>query len=239
MDKNAVTTTESNPLALIEKAIQSGAGIDQLEKLMDLQERWEKSQAVKSFNKSFNQFQTNKPEIVKNKSVEFKGKEQYRFAELSAVQKAVDPVLSEYGLSYSWKQHSSENGAITIECILKHVDGHSESNSLTALPDKSGSKNDIQAIGSGVSYLKRYTLLNALGLSTGFDDDGLSTSLTQEEMKEALKDKLATLVAEYEEVLPSKMVARAGDIIANSEDLSYRKAIRWIEAEIKKQETVK
>jgi hypothetical protein len=50
--------------------------------------------------------------------------------------------------------------------------GHSEENTLMAGKDDSGNKNGIQAIGSTVTYLQRYTLKAALGLAAGADDDG-------------------------------------------------------------------
>ena len=51
--------------------------------------------------------------------------------------------------------------------------GHSEETTLKAPPDTSGSKNSIQAIGSTVTYLERYTLLAATGMAAaGMDNDG-------------------------------------------------------------------
>jgi hypothetical protein len=52
--------------------------------------------------------------------------------------------------------------------------GHSEEGAvLEGAPDTSGSKNSIQAVGSTVSYLERYTLLAATGLAAkDQDDDG-------------------------------------------------------------------
>ena len=41
---------------------------------------------------------------------------------------------------------------------------------MTALADKTGSKNAVQAIGSTVTYLQRYTLIGALGITTADDD---------------------------------------------------------------------
>ena len=50
---------------------------------------------------------------------------------------------------------------------------------MQSLPDTSGSKNSIQAISSAVTYLQRYTLLAATGLSTSelgnLDNDGRGT----------------------------------------------------------------
>ncbi len=62
-------------------------------------------------------------------------------------------------------------------CTITHELGHSESTSLTANPDISGSKNAIQAIGSTISYLERYTVLALTGLATkDMDDDGVSSA---------------------------------------------------------------
>jgi hypothetical protein len=64
--------------------------------------------------------------------------------------------------------------------------GHSESTSLSASPDTSGSKNAIQAIGSTVSYLQRYTILALTGLATeDMDDDGHAAAEPIEYITEA------------------------------------------------------
>jgi ERF superfamily len=74
--------------------------------------------------------------------------------------------------SHSWKMNQ-EGQWIKVTCILTHELGHSEETTLMGAPDNSGSKNAIQAVGSTVTYLERYTLLAACGLSTkGSDNDG-------------------------------------------------------------------
>jgi hypothetical protein len=75
-------------------------------------------------------------------------------------------------LDASWRTSQPE-GSVTVTCEISHSLGHSESTSLTAPPDNSGSKNTIQAIGSTVSYLERYTILALTGLATfDMDNDG-------------------------------------------------------------------
>jgi hypothetical protein len=63
-----------------------------------------------------------------------------------------------------------------VTCILTHEKGHSEETSLQGPPDTSGSKNSIQAVGSSVTYLCRYTLLAACGLAASEDTDGVATN---------------------------------------------------------------
>lgn len=61
-------------------------------------------------------------------------------------------------------------------CIISHVDGHDESTTMSAEADTSGNKNAIQSRGSSVTYLQRYTLIGALGISTADEDvDGQGT----------------------------------------------------------------
>lgn len=160
------TEIQKAPSMLIELAIEKGAGVEELSKLMDLQERWDKQQSIKAFKQAFVDFQGDKPEIHWTSKAH-----NSRYASLPNIQKAVDPVLSMHGLSYRWEQSEVED-RISITCIISHVLGHEERTAITAPKDKSGSKNDVQSIGSTVSYLKRYTLEAALGLSTDKDDDG-------------------------------------------------------------------
>jgi hypothetical protein len=82
-------------------------------------------------------------------------------------------VLGRHGLTYSWVTEQT-NGAVTVHCDLMHVRGHRERVTLTGPRDESGNKNSIQSIGSACTYLQRYTLVSALGLATGGDDDAIA-----------------------------------------------------------------
>lgn len=177
-------TSIVQPGQLLEKAIEKGLDIDALEKLVGLHERWEAKQAMKSFHDAMNQFQANKPKLVKKSIVDYTTKTgtkiKYNFNPLPKIQEVVDPVLSQFGLSYKWKQEQLDGGLIKITCVVSHVDGYSEETHLQAVPDNSGSKNPVQAIGSTVQYLRRYTLENALGLSSDEDTDGRGGKPTTE-----------------------------------------------------------
>src|SRR5258708_10458648 len=77
-----------------------------------------------------------------------------------------------------------EGGTIRVPCTLTHAQGHSESVSMSAQPDTSGSKNSIQAIGSTTSYLQRYTLFAATGLAPkDADTDGAEPHMLAESLK--------------------------------------------------------
>lgn len=187
------------PMRLLEIATEKGADIEKLKQLMELQERWEANEAKKAFVQAMSTFKKDPPTIHKNKDANFgAGKAAYSYATLHNVCEQIVQALSRVGISHDWKTQQVE-GKVRVTCVLTHVRGHSEATWLEASPDTSGSKNSIQAIGSTVSYLQRYTLLAATGLSVAeMDDDGAGGSkgvgtgeksgYTDEEFKQVLVD---------------------------------------------------
>jgi hypothetical protein len=167
------------PMDMLNNAVMSGADISVLEKLMGLQERWEANQARKLFDAAIADAKGAIPPIFKNSVVDYtsaKGRTNYRFESLAEIARVIDPILHDFGLTYRFR--SEQNGTrLRVICILSHKDGYSEETSLEASEDNSGNKNAIQAIGSAATYLQRYTLKLALGLSTTLDDDGRATSV--------------------------------------------------------------
>lgn len=168
----------ATPMAMIDRALASGASIETLERLMGLQERWQAGESRKAFDAAIANAKSEIGPIEKNRRVLFesqKGKTDYRFEDLAAIAAAVDPVLSRHGLSYRYRT-AQANGQLTVTCVLSHRDGYSEETTLSAAYDSSGNKNGIQAVGSAMTYLQRYTLKAALGLAVSNDDDGKATS---------------------------------------------------------------
>jgi hypothetical protein len=167
IDKGPVDVT---PLGLLQIAVQQGANVDKLAQLLELQERWQANQARQAYNAAMAKFKQRPPKITKNKHVKFDDTE-YDHATLDHVVGAITETLSAVGISHKWKM--SQSPEIAVTCVLSHEMGYSDETTLKAGPDTSGSKNSIQAIGSTVTYLQRYTLLAAVGMAAaGMDDDG-------------------------------------------------------------------
>jgi hypothetical protein len=165
---------ETTPAMLLNIAIEKGAELDKLEKLMDLQMKWEANQARKAYTEAMAAFKANPPDIEKDKTVAY-GNTKYNHATLANVTDKINAALSQHGLSASWVTQQADKG-ITVVCRITHVLGHYEETSLTAPADTSGAKNAIQAIGSTISYLQRYTILALTGLATrDMDNDGQET----------------------------------------------------------------
>lgn len=179
---------QATPASLMALALQSGVGIEHMDKMFDLQIRYEENEAKKqereakkAFTNAMAAFKADAPDISKDKTVGYKNKNTgeligYTHASLGNVTKTISSALGNHGISSAWKTEQ-DGERVTVICIITHRDGYSESTQLTASADKSGKKNAIQALGSTISYLERYTLLALTGCSTcDQDDDGQQSS---------------------------------------------------------------
>jgi hypothetical protein len=180
IDKGAVDIT---PAGLLQIAVKQGATVEKLAQLLELQERWQASQARQAYNAAMAKFKRKPPKLIKNEHVK-SGNTEYDYATLDHVTEAITKTLSAVGINHRWKV--SQSTEITVTCVLTHEMGHSEETTLRAIPDTTGSKNSIQAIGSTVTYLERYTLLAAMGMAAaGMDNDG---RLADEEQKPQISE---------------------------------------------------
>ena len=176
---------------LVELAIEKGTGVEQLERLMELNAKWEAAQAKTAFLEAKSAFQSALPVVKKLKTASFDtkggGRMEYSFSSLDDLAEAIKPYLVEYGFSYRWNQSFGDNGAIRIQCVLTHVGGHSETCEMVGPADNSGHKNALQAVASAVSYMRRHTLTGVTGLTPADEDidgrlpGGVDTPKTESE----------------------------------------------------------
>ena len=176
---------------LIEMALTTNADIDKLERLMAMQTQWEEKNAKREFLNALAKFQAKCPDVIKRKQGH-----NYKYAPLSDIVSQTRELISECGLSYRFEQDHN-NGLIQVTCILSHSDGHCEKNAMVSNPDTSGSKNAIQAIGSAVQYMMRYTFIGALGITTADEDmDGRLPQKEESIITSNQADKLISLLDE-------------------------------------------
>ena len=172
---NEMAVKDSNPQEMITLAIEKGADPAILSRLLDVQERWQANVAKRAYVAAMTAFKREAPAVLKKANrVNFstqKGQTDYKYANLGSIVAEISVILGKHELSASWETAQDGNN-ITVTCHVTHVAGHRESVKLSGPSDQSGNKNAIQAVGSTVTYLQRYTLLAALGLATGEDDDG-------------------------------------------------------------------
>lgn len=188
------------PSQLLQLAMDKGVDLDRLEKLYEMQRQWQQDQAKMAFTSAMAEFKKNPPQILKDKHVSFqtsKGLTEYDHATLGAVCDAIIKGLAAVGVSHDWDPDTTDPRRIGVTCILTHAEGHSKRVTMHGPPDESGGKNAIQAIGSTVTYLERYTLFAATGIAAMDDDDGRASGTP----KNTVTDKqLADIEAKISEV---------------------------------------
>lgn len=166
------------PLDMLGRAVSIGADVEVLERLMALNERWQADHARRSFTAALSALRAELPPIVKTREVDFTtakgGRTHYRYEDLAEITDSLSPVMAKHGLSFRWRTDSTQKGLVSVTCIVEHRDGHAEETTLAGPYDESGNKNPIQAIGSVVTYLQRYTLKAAIGVAAAHDDEGRS-----------------------------------------------------------------
>lgn len=215
-------TQALTPIDMLNRAVASGASIEVLEKLMGLHERYEKNQARRAFDEAVAEAKAKIPPIVRAA----KGHNSKKYADFAAIAKVVDPIIAQHGLSYRFRTRQDETG-IHVTCILSHRAGHSEETTLSGPADQTGNKNAIQAIGSTLTYLQRYSLVQMLGLASSEDDDGKAgagVATIDVEQAQNLRDYIKGAGANEAKFLKWAKVEKIEDIAADQYD-SCRDAI--------------
>lgn len=158
---------------LVEKMLGMSPNVETAEKLMKMQEEWERNNAKRAFTTALVALKGDLPTtILKDKKADLgTGRAQYTFASLANVMKAITPALTKHGFSVSTPATSApdpntKQTVITVTATITHHAGHSEQTVLSGPVDVSGSKQPIQGIGSSITYLQRYAVLSLLGIAT-------------------------------------------------------------------------
>lgn len=162
----------SGVISVIERcALNPDIDVGKMEKLLDMQERIIDKQAAQAFAVAFAEMQADLPEITEAGEIKVGDIVRSRYAKFEDINQAVKPILKQYGFGIAFRTAQPE-GKIIVSGVLTHKSGHREETHIELPADTSGSKNNVQAIGSSISYGKRYTLCDLLNITTrGQDDD--------------------------------------------------------------------
>lgn len=168
----------NNVLAVISRAAtDKDVDISKMERLLDMQERVMAKEAEMAFYADMSDLQDAMPTIKKEGAIKVGGEVRSRYARFEDILGQTKGLLKDYGFSVSFKSNFVE-GQLEITGTLSHRQGHHESTTMRLPFDGSGSKNNVQAIGSSVSYGKRYVYCMLLNVNiTEDDDDGVSADI--------------------------------------------------------------
>lgn len=160
------------------------------------------------------------------------------FAPLEDIQEIVDPILPKHGLTYDWDREI-HNDKEYIVCIITHEQGYEKRSKFPAIKDSPAGKNDIQAVASGDSYGKRYSLMGALALRACDPDDDAEATLREsnepvqritDEQALSLEARLADLDGDYNRFCGFLRVERLSELPA----ARYGEAVQALEAKAAK-----
>jgi hypothetical protein len=195
---SGVVTETAQFIAFLERAARDpNVDVGKLGALLDMQERVLSKQAEAAFNQAFTAMSLELPEIRKNKDVVIRDKKQYSYATWDSIHSIINPILQKYGfsLSYDTTPRAGEDGGLIVTGTLLHRAGHKRTASVPMALENSGSKNNVQGIGSSFSYGKRYTTTMLLNLRVvDDDDDGVAAGIHY--ISSEQKHQLITLIQE-------------------------------------------
>lgn len=182
---SAVVSHTQEPMSLlnvIERASRdSSVDVAKLQALLEMSERVTRAQAKQEFTQALSAVAAELEPIARDARNTHTNT---RYAKLEAIDAALRPIYSKHGFSVRFGAEPAAVGLVHVTCTLSHVGGHSETLGLAAPVDAVGtsgktSKTGVQAIGSTVTYLRRYLLTMALNVTfMDEDDDGEASRRT-------------------------------------------------------------
>ncbi len=141
------------------------------------------SQETNEIYEALHSFHTNPPKIVKEGVIAMHGKER-KYITLDTIMSAVRPELAKYGVFIM--QHLSGDSLVTI---LQHKSGQFVASALTFQTMNGAGTNNLQNLGGGLTYLRRYALTAILGIAADEDDDGNTGGLEKKSTEQGEQAK--------------------------------------------------
>lgn len=156
--------------------------IERLERMMDLKDRHDQNirrdreeEAQRAYNAAMSQAQAKMPTVRKSKRNDHT---RSTYADLSDIEEQAMPIAYAHGFSVSFTPAGADDkGNLLVDWTLMHEDGHTRTGQAGFPLDAAGSqgkanKTGIQAMGSTMTYARRYLLCNLFNIATDDDTDG-------------------------------------------------------------------
>ena len=244
----------STVLALIERvALDPGADAEKLGRMTAMYEALKAKEAELAYNAAKGRILKKLLgiKIVKNRSVlnevdNAKPQrgigEAFKYAPLEEIDKHLRPLLAEEEMDLSYSDEPAAGGGLRIRGRLKHLrSGYYEDSFLSAPPDTTGGKSNVQAVGSTNSYLRRYVACNIFNIVVvGDDDDGNGGTIDEAQSRTLLAlIKKAKVGPKFLKYMKARNVEEAGSLkaaVATIAARDYRKAVSTLEEQIAKAE---
>lgn len=170
-DERALTPRTIHEV-FVEMALNPDIDPARIAALMELQIKAEERNAEKEFNAAFARLQPRMPRILKRGTIEMGSKGSMKFARYEDLDTAIRHLYVAEGFSLSFVSEPTDKGIVLV-AVLAHGAGHSKTSRLQLPADTGAGRNSLQALGSSLSYAKRYLTCDIFNIITiGQDDDG-------------------------------------------------------------------
>ncbi len=170
---------EANSLlpAIIHLAKDPQVDVAKLDALLKMQAEMEDRQAKREAIEAFARLSAHLPRVKKNGTIDLgkdnngKPRGSIPFARWEDMDKVIRPALAAEGFSLSFNTTSREGGGIFVTGELMHRSGHVRAATIPLPLDTGPGRNNLQAMGSTLSYGKRYCAEMLLNIVRENDDD--------------------------------------------------------------------
>lgn len=215
-------------MELLRLAIEKGVPVETLERLQALHERVSDRHARAEFAQAVARFQSSCPPIAKTSTASIATKSgvrySYQYAELDQIARTIAPHLRDVGLSYTWDSEIRDK-LLVCRCTLRHVSGHAETASFTAPVESPAGMTEQQKVAAALTYARRQSLIQVLGLTTcDPDHDGATLQKITEQQAADLEALIDELKVDRARFLQWAEVDRLEDILV----ANYESAVRTI-----------
>lgn len=166
--------------AILELARDKAVDVTKLDALLKMQAQLEDRQAKQEAIQAFARLSAAMPRVKKNGTISLgedkttgKARGSIPFARWEDIDKVIRPLLAAEGFTLSFDSTAKEGGGLIVTGELMHRSGHVRTAMIPLALDTGPGRNNLQAMGSTLSYGKRYCaemLLNIV--REGDDDDG-------------------------------------------------------------------
>jgi len=186
VQEREIATAE--PTALIDVIARAVADpstdVEKMERLLAMHERITAQRAKVAYTQALADLQPELPVIDEKGAIRDRAdKVQSTYARWEDINDAIRPLLHAHGFALSFRPGVANDGQPTVTAVLRHREGHEEEATVKLPIDSSGSKNNVQGVGSSLSYGKRYSAIAILNLTSRApedrDDDGRAAGRSQ------------------------------------------------------------
>ena len=167
----------TNMLAIIaDAAANQNVDVGKMRELLSMQKEIRAEEARMSFTRAFIRLQADLPVIDAKGRIVIEGKGGRRgqstlYATFNEIHRVTKPFLKDNGFALSFEPDIGPEGRIIMRGHLDHVDGHSKTCAIPLPLETSGSKNNVQGVGSSISYGKRYATISLLNIVSHAAED--------------------------------------------------------------------